>query len=100
MKYLHALDDLYATGYVTEKEFLDKIPIDNDTLQAWDNYWNTWKQFLFNQMDAVAEFEKSYVNVRKSTIDSYDNYMHLWMELYAKSLKQINVFMDNNQKTK
>ncbi|MBI5697674.1 MAG: hypothetical protein HZC29_04115 [Thaumarchaeota archaeon] len=100
MKYLHSLDDLYATGYVTEKAFLDKIPIDNNTLQAWDNYWKTWKQLLFNQMDATSEFEKSYVNVRKSAIDFYDNYMHLWMESYAKSLEQINAFMDNNQKTK
>ena len=101
MKYLHSLDDLYATGYVTEKEFLDKLPIDINTLQAWDNYWKTWKQLLFNQMDATAEFEKNYVKVRKSTIDSYDNYMHLWMDSYAKSLAQFNAFMEKyNPKSK
>jgi hypothetical protein len=100
MKYLHSLDDLYGTCYIAEKEFFDKLPIDKDTLQRWDNYWKTWKQLLFLQMDAASEFEKGYVKVRKSTIDSYDNYMHLWMDSYAKSLAQLNTFMDkHNRKT-
>ncbi len=101
MKYLHSLDDLYGTCYIAEKEFYDKLPIDKDTLQRWDNSWKTWKQLLFLQMNATSEFEKGYVKVRKSTIDSYDNYMHLWMESYAKSLAQINSFTDKyNRKAK
>jgi hypothetical protein len=94
MKYLHSLDDLYGTCYVSEKEFFDKLPIDKDILQTWQSYWNTWKELLFLQMDASAELEKGYVKVRMSTIDSYDEYMHLWMESYAKSLSELNSFME------
>ena len=101
MKYLHSLDDLYGTCYIAEKEFFDKLPIDKDTLEMWDSYWKTWKQLLFLRMDAASEFERGYVKVRKSTVDSYDSYMHLWMQSYAKSLAQINTFMNKyNPKTK
>jgi len=101
MKYLHSLDDLYGTCYVSEKEFFDNLPIDKDVLQTVVDYWIPWKQLLFLQMDAESEFEKGYVHVRKSMIDSYDSYMHLWMESYAKSLSQINIFTDKkNSKTR
>ena len=101
MKYLHSQDDLYGTCYMAEKEFFDKMPIDKETLQIWDNYWKSWTQFLLLQIDASTEFTKAYVEIRKSTIDTYDKYMHLWMESYARSLSQFNTFMDTyNRGTK
>lgn len=101
VKYLHSLDDIYGTCYMAEKEFFDKIPIDKETLKIWDNYWKAWTQFLLLQIDASTEFTKAYVEIRKSTIDTYDKYMHLWMESYAKSLSQLNAFMDRyNRGTK
>lgn len=94
MKYLHSLDDLYGTCYMSEKEFFDKLPIDKGVLQVWDGYLKTWTQFVLSQIDMSTNFIRSYVEVRKSTVDSYDRYMHLWMESYAQYLSQFNSFMN------
>lgn len=94
MKYLHSLDDLYGTCYMSEKEFFDKLPLDKGALQVWDGYLKTWTQFVLSQIDMSTNFIRSYVEVRKSAIESYDRYMHLWMESYAQYLSQFNSFMN------
>lgn len=94
MKYLHSLDDLYGTCYMSEKEFFDKVPIDKGALEVCDGYLKAWTQLVLSQIDMSTNFMRAYVEVRKSTVDSYDNYMHLWMESYAKYLSEFNSFMN------
>jgi len=36
-EYLHTVDDLFGTCYLSEKEFFDKLNIDQKTLKEFDN---------------------------------------------------------------
>ena len=89
-KYLHMIDDLYNTCYVSEKEFFDKLGIDPKTLGAFDTYWKSITDMTLNQIELATNFAKTYVQFRLSALDSYDKAVHLMMDSYAKAWAQFN----------
>ena len=89
-KYLHTIDDLYSTCYVSEKEFFDKLGIDKTTLGAFDAYWKFVTDMTLSQIELTTNFAKMYVQFRLSTLDSYDKLIHLMMDSYAKAWTQFN----------
>ena len=91
-KYLHTIDDLYSTCYVSEKEFFDKLGMNNKTLQAFDAYWKSIANVTKYQIDMAANFAKMYVQFRLAAIDSYDKIAHIMMDNYAKAWNQFNSY--------
>ena len=89
-KYLHTIDDLYSTCYVSEKEFFDKLGIDKTTLEAFDAYWKFITDMTLSQIELATNFAKTYVQFRLSALDSYDKLIHLMMDSYAKAWTQFN----------
>lgn len=91
-KYLHTIDDLYGTCYLSEKEFFDKLEMDKTTLQAFDAYWKSITGMTISQIDMAANFVKTYVQCRLATIDSYDKVAHIMMDSYTRSWNQFNQY--------
>ncbi len=89
-KYLHTIDDLFGTCYISEKEFFDKLNIDQNTLKAFDNLWSFWEKATTSQIETSTNFMRIYVQMRISAIKSYDKYVHTLMDSYAKMLSQYN----------
>jgi len=89
-KYLHIIDDLYSTRYVSEKEFFDKLGIDKAALGAFEMYWKSITELTLLQIDMATNSAKMYVQFRLSTIDSYDKVVHLMMDGYAQAWAQFN----------
>ena len=89
-KYLHTIDDLYSTCYVSEKEFFDKLGMDKTTLGAFDAYWKFITDMTLSQIELTTNFAKMYVQFRLSALDSYDKLIHLMMDSYAKAWTQFN----------
>ena len=89
-KYLHTLDDVFGTCYIAEKEFFDKLNIDQGILrQIKQNSESVRKNYVEN-IDMAAKFFDEHVKMRMKTIESFDNYAHVMMESYAKMLSQFN----------
>ena len=89
-KYLHMVDDLYSTCYVSEKEFFDKLGMDKTTLGAFDAYWKFITDMTLSQIEQATNFAKMYVQFRLSALDSYDKTVHLMMDSYARAWTQFN----------
>ncbi len=89
-KYLHIIDDIYSTCYVSEKNFFDKLGMGKTTLGAFDVYWKSITDLILNQIELATNFTKMYVQFRLSTIDSYDKVVHLMMDNYARAWSQYN----------
>ena len=89
-KYLHMMDDFYSACYVSEKEFFDKLGMDQKALGLVDTYWKSITELTLNQIDLATNFAKMYVQFRLSTLDSYDKAVHLMMDTYAKAWAQFN----------
>ncbi len=89
-EYLHTIDDLFGTCYLSEKEFFDKLNIDQKTLKVFDNLSGFWEKIATSQIETSTNFMRNYVQMRISAIKSYDKYVHTMMDSYAKMLSQYN----------
>ena len=89
-EYLHTIDDLFGTCYISEKEFFDKLNIDQKTLKAVDNLWGFWEKAATSQIEIFTNFMRANNQMRISAIKSYDKYAHTMMDSYSKMLSQYN----------
>lgn len=89
-EYLHMFDDLFSTCYISEKEFFDKLDIDQGILKQIKKNSELLKKSYLENIDITAEFFDKYVKMRMSSIHSYDIYAHMMVETYAKMLSQFN----------
>ena len=95
--YLHTFDEIFGTCYITEKEFFDKLEIDQHTLKLFDNCSKTFKDIISSQIDTSTQLLNAYIKMRISAIESFDMYAHLMMQLYANTLSQFNFIFDNKK---
>ncbi len=93
-EYLHMVDDLFGTCYIGEKQFFEKFNIDSATMRVFSNYMNSLTNVYSSQIDMSTDFLKNYSQMRIAMIKSYDSYMHTMMDIYAKTLAQINTTIE------
>ncbi len=89
-EYLHMFDDLCGACYIGEKQFYEKLGIDQDTIKKLDRNWNSLTNFYANQIEISTNFLRSYVQLRISAIKSYDRYAHVMIDYFAKMSSQYN----------
>ncbi|MDH3656842.1 MAG: hypothetical protein OEM77_01730 [Nitrosopumilus sp.] len=89
-EYLHMLDDIFGTCYIAEKEFFDKLNIDQGILRQMKQYSESIKRNYIENIEMSGKLFDDYVKMRISAIKSFDNYAHIMMESYAKMLSQFN----------
>ena len=73
---LHMLEDIFGTCCISEKEFFDKLNIDQYTLKQWDIYSKSILDYYSRQIDASTNLLKIYSSNRISAIQTYENFMH------------------------
>ncbi|MEX2313424.1 MAG: hypothetical protein WD650_05475 [Nitrosopumilaceae archaeon] len=93
--YLHSFDQIFGTCYIAEKEFFDKLEIDQNTLKSFDNFSKTFRDVISSQIDTSTQFLNTYVKMRISAIDSFDRYAQVMMRIYANMLSQFNSSFEN-----
>lgn len=86
--YLHMYDDFFGTCYLAEKEYFDKLGIDQDTLKEVKKSSETIKKIYLENIDMSTKFFDSYAKMRVSATKSFDNYIHTVMDSYHKSFLQ------------
>ena len=90
--YLHTIDDIFGTCYIAEKEFFDKLNLDQGFLREFQEFSNVFTKMYLDQIEMSAKYIETYVQIRKSSLKAYDNFMHVVMDSYAKTLSQFNKF--------
>ena len=97
-KYLHLLDDIFGTCYIAEKEFFDKLNIDQGILKQIKENSEIVRDNYIQSINSSAKFFDEYIKMKTSAIESFDQYFHVMMESYTKTLSQINKSLENNEK--
>lgn len=95
--YLHMFDDLFGTCYMAEKEFFDKLNIDQGTLKEIKRNSDLMKNQYLNNIDMASKFFDVYVKLRISAVKSFDAYAHTMMDSYAKTLSQYNQSVNSSK---
>ena len=96
--YLHTIDDIYGTCFISEKEFFDKLNIDQGILQSIQEYTKTLTDTYLAQMDLNAKSREEFVQRQISSLKVCDNFMHTMMDSYAKTLSQFNEAANSSNK--
>ena len=96
-EYLHGLDDLFGTCYMAEKEFFDKINIDQGILKQVREHSRIVKENYLDGIEMGTKFLDEYVKMRISVIKTFDGYFHTMMESYSKMLSQFNTSLKSPQ---
>ena len=87
-RYLHSIQDLFGVCHLAEKQYFDKIHVDQKVLKSFDDHCKFMTNITESQIASSTDFLKSYVQFRLSIIDSWDEYTHIAMNTYAKMLSQ------------
>jgi hypothetical protein len=88
--YLHMYDDLFGTCYMAEKEFFDKLNIDQGVLKQFKELSKSVKSYYLDNVEMSTKLFDEYVKIRITAVKSFDNYAHVMMEFYAKVLSEFN----------
>ena len=89
-KYLHSLNTLYGTCYISEKQFFDKLGIDHKVLEPIDEYWKFIKNLTLVQIETSSKFIEDYIQFRIAAIESFDKSTVSVLDYYAKALAEFN----------
>ena len=100
MTYLHTIDDVFGTCYISEKEFLDKLNIDQGILKQIEQFSATLTTMSLDQIEVSSKYLEAYIQMRVSALKTYDNFVHVMMDSYTKTLSQFNKSFDLSLKTK
>ena len=96
--YLHSFDDIFGTCYIAEKEFFDKLGIDNKTLKTFEEFSDILTRNHSTQLDSYTNFIRTYAQMRIAAIETFDNYVHVMMDSYSKILSQVNSTFEKTAK--
>ncbi len=88
--YLHMFDDLFGVCYISEKEFFDKLDVDQSVLKQIKSNSEAIKKMYLENIERNTKFIDEYTKMRIFAIKSFDSYTHVMMESYAKYLAQFN----------
>ncbi len=88
--YLHTIDDIFGTCYISEKEFFDKLNLDQGILKEAEKFSSALTAIYLDQIEFSSKYLEAYIEIRVSALKTYDNFMHVMMDSYAKTLSQFN----------
>ena len=92
--YLHLFDNLFGTCYINEKEFFDKLNIDQAILKQLKDNSDSIKDRYLENIEITTKFLDEQVKMRISAIQSFENLAHIMIDSYAKTLSQFNRLMN------
>ena len=95
--YLHMLDDIFGTCYLSEKEFFDKLNIDQGILRQVKLNSETIKKIYLDNIDMYTKYLDTSAKMKVSAIKSFDNYLHVMMDSYGQFLSQFNEYTTNRK---
>jgi len=91
-QYLHMLDNMFGTCYITEKKFFDRLDIDQGILRQAKKNSESVKNTYMQNIEMSSKLFDEYVKMRVDAIKSFDNYVHVMMNSYANFLSSNNRF--------
>ena len=89
-EYLHMFDDIFGTCYIAEKQYFDKLNMDQGILRQIKANSESMRKNYVENIDMAAKLFDEYVKMRISAIQSLDKYVHVMMDSYAKIWSQLN----------
>jgi len=89
-EYLHSLEDIFGTCYLSEKHFFDSLGIDEKTMSATDKFCEGFTETTISHIGMCTNFQKVQFDTMVSFMRSYDHFFHLGMDYCAQIFSQFD----------
>ncbi len=89
-EYLRAIDNVFGTCVLSEKEFFDKLNIDPNFLKSLGKYSDFLSSISIKQIENYDNYLKWYSQMRSSGMQSYEEFIHTMMDSYSKTLTNLS----------
>lgn len=89
-KYLHIAGNFCTTSFLAQKEFFDKMWVNDTRLAMFDAYLGSAKQPVLLQIDINENMIQSYVDHRLVVLDFYDQMMRRNITNFVKMFSLFN----------
>jgi hypothetical protein len=86
-EYLRIAKDFFGTCYIVEKEFLDKMDVDQKAIEGFDKCLKVITKSTISEIDMSSNFQKMFVNNTMLVMKSFDDYVKLMLSSYSKMLE-------------
>lgn len=93
-EYLHRLDTVFGMCMTAEREFMDKVGVDQRSLGRLNDFAADVTDNWLRQISAYGEFLQKYSQTRSSGAKSYDRLMHTMITAYIQTVECSSVRMD------
>jgi len=90
-EYLHSLEDIFGTCYLSEKHFFDSLGVDEQTLSTIDKFWKGFTETTISHIDTYTNFQKVQFDTMVSLMRSYDHFIHLGINYCAGMFSQFDI---------
>jgi len=90
-EYLHSLEDIFGTCYLSEKHFFDSLGVDEQTLSTIDKFWKDFTETTISHIDMYTNFQKVQFDTMVSLMRSYDHVIHFGMDYCAEMFSQFDI---------
>ena len=89
-EYLHSLEEIFGTCYISEKNFFDNLKIDEKTLIATDQFWKDITETIISNIDIYTNFRKTQFDIMVTSMKTFNDFIQTGMDYYAAMLSYIN----------
>jgi len=89
-EYLHSLEEIFETYYISEKNFFDNFVLDENTLITTDRFWKDFTETTISNIDIYTNFRKTQYDTMVTGMKTINEFVQIGMDYYAKMLSQIN----------
>ena len=89
--YLKTMDHIFGTCLIAEKEFFDKLNIDQDILKAFKKYSELVSETYLRQIETYSKYRQMNIQTQMSVLDSYDEFFKNMVNSYGKVLSRFNI---------
>jgi hypothetical protein len=85
-EFLHCVDNLFGTCYIWQKQYFDKLGIDQKIVNAYGKLYQSWTNEAIQSMDVYANYKKFQADVIVDAMKIGNNYLHWWIDTFGKTV--------------
>lgn len=89
-EFLHSIDNMYGTCYMWQKQYFDKLGIDQKAVNSYAKLYEVLTEFITKSMDAYANSQKHQAEAIIEAMKSGNIYVRQCLDMYAKMISSWN----------
>lgn len=85
-EFLHFIDNSFGTYYNWQKQYFDKMKIDQKVINACEKLCDSGTNNIFELMNAYANYKKLQSDLITDYMKIGNNYLRWWTDMYGKTM--------------